>query len=210
MAERKIIENLLEAWRLFRLWLWLKWILLFRRQPRDTYQTITIDPEGIRIKSFAPNEVHRTTRSDGTVVTYLHSHWDGEAYFAFVGMCSRFYISVSDSKPGESQLEFLRTLLRREQSFRHALAVEMFKHYQEHVYKKVDFCERKGGETTYIPAPAVESPAALDKTVYAAFIYLSDDDAAEGQFIIELKCDLDVVLQSFTLTVKDWRIVKVD
>lgn len=209
MAEGSIFKDLWEAWRLFREWLWLKWVLLFRRLPRDNYQWITIEPERIRIKSFQPDKVQITTRPDGTEATYLHSDWDGEAYFEFVGRRSRFYISASDSKPSEAQLEFLRSLLQRKQSFRHALAVEMYKHYQEYVYNNVDFCVRERGKTAYIPAPAVESPAALDKSVYATSIYFSDDDATAGKFDIEVNCDLEVADQVFTLTVKEWRVVSV-
>ena len=180
MAEGKILENLREAWRQFRLWLWLRWILLFRPEPSERVKWITILPERIRIESYRPDEVHTTTRADGTEKTYLSSQWNGKAYFEFVGMEARFCISVSDAKPGEAQIEFLRTLLRRKQSFRHALAVEMFKHYQEYVYGNMDFCVRKVGKETYVPAPAVESPAALDKTSYAMSIYISDRDSAEG------------------------------
>lgn len=86
----------------------------------------------------------------------------------------------------------------------------MFKHYQEYVFKHMDFCVRKDGKEMYIPAPAVESPSALDNTVYSTAIYFSDHHAADHQFDIEVKCDLDVVLQSFTLRVKDWRVVRVD
>ncbi|HEX5106317.1 MAG TPA: hypothetical protein VFV87_21000 [Pirellulaceae bacterium] len=196
MAEGKILENLWEAWRLFRLWLYLKWILLFRRLPRDAYQWITIEPEGIRIQSFRPDN--------------SRSQWDGEAYFEFIGMRARFCITMGSSKPSEAEFDFLRTLLRRKQSFRHALAVEMFKHYQEYVFNHMDFRVRKEGKETYIPAPAVATPSALDNTVYSSSIYFSDDDAGQSQFDIHVKCDLDVVLQSFTLRVKDWRVVRVE
>jgi len=209
MAERSILEELWEAWRLFGMWLRLKWILFFSRLPRENYRWITIEPERIRIKSFQPDRVDAVSELNGTEPPSLYSQWDGEAYFGFVGMKSPFSMSASDSRPSDAQIEFLRTLLRRKQSFRHALAVEMFNHYQEFVYKNMDFCVRKDGNVSYVPAPAVESPAALDKSVYAASIYFSDDDAKEGRFDIEVNCELDVGCQDFTLTVKDWQVVAV-